>query len=43
MLAYASVVAATLYVMIDMEYPRAGLIRIGAADLALKNLRDSIQ
>jgi hypothetical protein len=41
-IAFASVVAATLYVMIDMEYPRAGLIRIGAADLALTNLRDSI-
>jgi hypothetical protein len=40
---YASVVAVTLYVMTDMEYPRAGLIRIGAADLALTNLRDSIQ
>jgi hypothetical protein len=42
-IAFASVAAATLYVMIDMEYPRAGLIRIGAADLALTNLRDSIQ
>jgi hypothetical protein len=40
---YASVVAVTLYVMTDMEYPRTGLIRIGAADLALTNLRDSIQ
>jgi hypothetical protein len=42
-LAYASVVALTMYVTIDMEYPRAGLIRIGAADLALTALRDSIQ
>lgn len=42
-LPYASVVALTMYVMIDMEYPRAGLIRIGAADLAMTSLRDSIQ
>jgi hypothetical protein len=41
--AYASVVTLTMYVTIDMEYPRAGLIRIGAADLALTTLRDSIQ
>jgi hypothetical protein len=40
---YASIVALTVYVMIDMEYPRAGLIRIGAADLAMTTLRDSIQ
>lgn len=42
-LAYASIVTLTMYVMIDMEYPRAGLIRIGAADLAMTTLRDSIQ
>lgn len=42
-LTYASVIALTVYVMIDMEYPRAGLIRIGAADLAMTTLRDSIQ
>jgi hypothetical protein len=41
--AYASMVTLTMYVMIDMEYPRAGLIRIGAADLAMTTLRDSIQ
>jgi hypothetical protein len=32
-----------MYVMLDMEYPRAGLIRIDAADRALTSLRDSIQ
>jgi hypothetical protein len=40
---YASMVTLTMYVMLDMEYPRAGLVRIGAADLALTTLRDSIQ
>jgi hypothetical protein len=42
-LTYAALVTLTMYVMLDMEYPRAGLIRIGAADRALTNLRDSIQ
>jgi hypothetical protein len=42
-LIYASIVTLTMYVMLDMEYPRSGLIRIGAADLALTTLRDSIQ
>jgi len=41
-LAYAVIVTTTLYVMIDMEYPRRGLVRIGAADRAMINLRDSI-
>jgi len=42
-LAYAAIVTLTMYVMVDMEYPRSGLIRIGAADLALRTLRDSMQ
>lgn len=42
-IAYASVVAVAFYVMIDMEHPRGGAIRIGAADLALANLRDSME
>ena len=40
---YAALVASTLYVMMDMEYPRRGFIRIGAADLAMIKLRDSIR
>lgn len=42
-LAYALIVTFTIYVMLDMEYPRAGLIRIGAADDAMRTLRDSIR
>ena len=42
-LTYATLITLTMYVMLDMEYPRAGLIRIGAADRALASLRDSIQ
>lgn len=39
---YASIVTLTLYVMVDMEFPRSGLIRVGAADQAMHELRDSI-
>jgi uncharacterized membrane protein YfcA len=40
---YASIVAVTLYVVLDLEYPRFGLIRIESADQALTGLRDSIR
>jgi hypothetical protein len=40
---YASVVAATIYVVLDLENPRSGLIRLEAADSALSGLRDSIR
>ena len=42
-LTYAALITLTMYVMLDMEYPRAGLIRIGAADQTLTSLRDSIR
>lgn len=40
---YAFIVAITLYVVLDLEYPRFGLIRIESADQALAGLRDSIR
>jgi hypothetical protein len=40
---YAALVAVTLHVIMDLEYPRSGLIRLDAADQALMDLRDSIQ
>jgi len=43
MLVYALVVAVTIYVVIDLDYPRSGLIRLDAADNALAKLRDSIR
>lgn len=43
MLLYAAIVAVTLYVVLDVEYPRAGLIRLDAADKALYELRDSMR
>ena len=43
MVLYASIVAVTLYVVLDLEYPRFGLIRIESADQVLTGLRDSIR
>lgn len=43
MLAFAAVVAATVYVIFDLEYPRLGLIRIGAFDQVLVDLRASMK
>src|SRR5262249_31298358 len=42
-LVYALVVAFTVYTVVDLDYPRSGLIRIDAADHALHTLRDSIR
>ena len=43
MLVYALVVASTIYAVVDLDYPRSGLIRLDAADTALLQLRDSIR
>jgi ABC-type glycerol-3-phosphate transport system permease component len=42
LLLYAGVIAITVYAVLDLEYPRFGLIHLGAADQALRQLRDSI-
>jgi hypothetical protein len=36
---FAGLLAATVYVIIDLEYPRLGLFQISAADLLLEQLR----
>lgn len=41
--AFASAVAATVYVIFDMEYPRLGLIRVDAIDHVLVDLRRSMK
>lgn len=41
-LAFAAVVSLTYYVILDLEYPRQGLIRIDAADAVLIDLRRSM-
>jgi hypothetical protein len=39
---FALVLASTVYVILDIEYPRLGLIRVGAADEVLLELRQSM-
>ncbi len=43
MLAFAAVVAITVYVIFDLEYPRLGLIRIDAFDQVLADVRASMK
>jgi hypothetical protein len=42
MFAFAAVLAITVYVIFDLEYPRLGLIRIGAFDQVLVDVRESM-
>lgn len=39
---FAAVAAAAFYVIIDLEYPRLGALRIGAIDDALTSLRSTM-
>jgi len=39
---FAATVSLVVYVIIDLEYPRMGIIRVDAADEALARLRDSM-
>lgn len=43
MILYAAIVAATIYTVVDLDYPRTGFIQLNIADQALKDLRDSIR
>jgi hypothetical protein len=43
MLAFALIMAITVYVIIDLEYPRLGLIRVDAADQVLVDLRETMK
>jgi len=40
--AFAAILAATVWITIDLEYPRLGLIRVDAADAVLEDLRRSM-
>jgi hypothetical protein len=42
-LLYAMVISITIFTVLDLDYPRFGLIRLTAADNALTQLRDSIR
>lgn len=43
MVAFAAIMAVTAYVILDVEYPRLGLIRIDAFDQALVSLRQGMK
>ena len=43
MIGFAAVLAVAVNVIIDIEYPRFGLIRVAASDEALAQLRDSMK
>jgi hypothetical protein len=40
---FAAVLTATIYVIVDLEYPRAGLIRIQAIDRLLADLLEDMK
>jgi hypothetical protein len=41
-LAFASIMAVTAYVILNVEFPRAGFVRLGAVDALLRDVRDSM-
>lgn len=41
--AFAAVVALTVYTIFDLEFPRIGLVRVDAFDSILVELRDSMK
>ena len=42
-LTFAAVISLTVYVIIDIEFPRVGLIRVDAADDLLRQVRESMR
>ena len=42
-LGFAGIMAVTVYVILDLEYPRRGLIRLDSADRFLIEVRDSMK
>jgi hypothetical protein len=43
MLGFAAAMAVSVYVILDLEFPRLGLIRVDAFDQALVELRESMK
>jgi len=43
MIGFAVVISLAVYVILDIEFPRLGLIRVNAFDQALVDLRASMQ
>jgi hypothetical protein len=42
-LGFAAIIATTVYVIVDIEYPRLGFIRVDAVDQVLSELRQSMK
>jgi hypothetical protein len=42
MIFFAAAISITVFVIIDLEYPRSGLIRLDSADQVLSDLRQSM-
>jgi hypothetical protein len=40
---FALIMATTVYVILDIEFPRVGLIRVDAMDRVLMELRESMK
>ncbi|MEO8596588.1 MAG: DUF4239 domain-containing protein [Candidatus Solibacter sp.] len=43
MLGYASIMAISVYVILDIEFPRVGFVRVDYVDQLLRDLRDSMR
>jgi hypothetical protein len=43
MVGFAAAMALAVYVILDIEYPRLGLIRVDAVDQVLVELRESMK
>jgi len=43
MRAFAAIISMTVFVILDLEYPRRGLIRIDAADNVLMEVRQRMK
>ena len=43
LLTFAVLFSLTLYVIIDMEYPRVGVMRVDAFDRVVQDVRDSMR
>jgi hypothetical protein len=42
-LEFAAIMAVTVYIIVDLEHPRLGLIRVDAFDQVLVDLRNSMK
>jgi hypothetical protein len=40
---FAAIIAVTVFVILDIEYPRMGMVRINAFDQALVDLRNDMK